>query len=102
MSSAADSFEAVAREWIGKYSGAWATSHLDRIDCLFERDLFPWLGTRPIADLTAPDLLSVLRRIEGRGALDTAYRALGTCGQVFRYAIATGRVQRDPSSDLPG
>ena len=68
----------------------------------FERDIFPWVGTRPIADLTAPELLTTVRRIEKRGALETAHRALGNCGQVFRYAIATGRAKRDPSVDLRG
>jgi integrase len=58
---------------------------------MFDRDIFPWIGARPIADLTAPELLTTVRRIEKRGALETAHRALGNCGQVFRYAIATGR-----------
>jgi len=69
---------------------------------LFERDLFPWIGARPISEITAPDLLLVMRRIEARGALETAHRARGSCGQVFRYAIATGRASRDPSGDLRG
>lgn len=62
----------------------------------------PRIGSRPISEITAPDLLSVLRRIESRGALDTAHRAHQNCGQVFRYAIATGRATRDPSPDLCG
>jgi integrase len=98
----ANSFEIVAREWFGKFSQKWADLHAQRVIRLFERDIFPWIGSKPVADLTAPELLSVARRIEGRGALDTAHRALGTCGQVFRYAIATGRCTRDPSSDLRG
>jgi integrase len=69
---------------------------------LFERDIFPWIGGRPIADVLAPELLGVLRRIEHRGALDTSHRALNNCGQVFRYAVATGRCTRDPSGDLRG
>jgi integrase len=68
----------------------------------FQRDLFPWLGGRPIADITAQELLVTVQRIEGRGALETAHRALHNCGQVFRYAVATGRAQRDPSGDLRG
>jgi hypothetical protein len=60
------------------------------------------LAGRPIADLTAPELLTTVRRIEKRGALETAHRALGNCGQVFRYAIATGRAKRDPTGDLRG
>ncbi|MBT6273939.1 MAG: site-specific integrase, partial [Chromatiales bacterium] len=67
-----------------------------------ERDIFPWLGGKPIAEITAPQLLETVRRIETRGALETAHRALQDCGQVFRYAIATGRAERDPSGDLRG
>jgi integrase len=69
---------------------------------LFERDIFPMVGHRPVADLDPPELLVVLRRIESRGALETAHRARGHCGQVFRYAIATGRAERDPAADLLG
>jgi integrase len=99
---AANSFEVVAREWLAKYSPNWADSHSDRIVRLFERDIFPWIGGKPIAEISAPDVLAVMRRIEGRGALETAHRARGNCGQVFRYAIATGRASRDPSGDLRG
>ena len=67
-----------------------------------ERDVFPYIGHRIIADITAPELLAVLRRVESRGALDTAHRTRNHCGQVFRYAIATGRAVRDPSGDLKG
>jgi len=99
---AANSFEVVAREWFAKYSTTWAANHGDRIIRRFERDIFPWIGGRPIAEITAPELLTVVRRIESRGALETAHRALANCGQVFRYAIATGRAERDPSGDLRG
>jgi len=99
---AANSFEVVAREWFAKYSANWVAMHSDRIIRLFERDIFPWIGGRPIAEITAPEVLSVVRRIESRGALETAHRALGNCGQVFRYGVATGRAQRNPSSDLRG
>ncbi len=98
----ANSFEVVAREWFAKYSTTWAENHGDRIIRRFERDIFPWIGGRPIAEVNAPELLEVVRRIESRGALETAHRALGNCGQVFRYAIATGRSERDPSGDLRG
>lgn len=99
---AANSFEVVAREWYAKYSATWAKDHGNRIIRRFERDIFPWIGGRPIAEVTAPELLTVVRRIEDRGALETAHRALGNCGQVFRYAVATGRAERDPSGDLRG
>ena len=99
---AANSFEVVAREWFGKYSATWAATHSDRIIRRFERDVFPWIGGRPIAEVSAPELLATVRKIENRGALETAHRALGNCGQVFRYGIATGRAERDPSGDLRG
>lgn len=99
---AANSFEVVAREWYEKHAPNWVDHHGDRIIRRFERDIFPWIGGKPIADVTAPELLAVVRRIESRGALETAHRALGNCGQVFRYAVATGRATRDPSGDLRG
>ncbi|MCP5191186.1 MAG: integrase arm-type DNA-binding domain-containing protein [Pseudomonadales bacterium] len=99
---AANSFEAVAREWFAKYAPTWAAGHADKIIRRLERDLFPWIGGRPIAEVTAPELLAVLRRIEERGAVETAHRAKQNAGQVFRYAIATGRAERDPSVDLRG
>lgn len=99
---AANSFEVVAREWYAKHAPNWAEHHGDRIIRRFERDIFPWIGGRAIAEVTAPELLAVVRRIESRGALETAHRALGNCGQVFRYAVATGRATRDPSGDLRG
>lgn len=99
---AANSFEVVAREWYAKNKAAWNSGHGDRIIRRLERDIFPWIGSKPIADLTAPDLLSTVRRIESRGALETAHRALQNCGQVLRYAVATGRALRDVSVDLKG
>ncbi len=98
----ANSFEVVAREWFGKFSTGWVDSHADKIIRRMERDIFPWLGGRPIAEVTAPELLKTLRRIESRGAFETAHRALQNCGQIFRYAVATGRAERDPSGDLRG
>ena len=100
--SGADSFEAVAREWFGKFSTGWAPGHAERVIRLLERDVFPWLGEKIVKEITAPELLSVLRRIEARGAVDTAHRARQTAGAVFRYAVATGRAERDPSGDLRG
>jgi integrase len=99
---AANSFEVVAREWHAKHAPAWAASHGGKILRRFELDVFPWIGSRPVGEILAPDLLSVARRIEERGALETAHRALQTCGQVFRYAVATGRADRDPTGDLRG
>lgn len=96
----ANSFEVIAREWHSKQAPTWATSNSDKIIKLLERDLFPWLGKQPIGDLTATELLATLRRIESRGAIETAHRALQICGKVFRYAIATKRAERDISADL--
>ena len=99
---AENSFEVVAREWFAKHSVNWSPNHADRTIRRLDRDIFPWIGGSPIANVTAPQLLDAVRRIEKRGALETAHRALGNCGQVFRYAVATGRAERDPSSDLRG
>jgi integrase len=98
----AESFEAIAREWHAKFSPVWVASHGDRILRRLENDIFPWLGKRPIAEIKAPELLAVLRRIESRGAQETAHRVMQNCGQVFRYAVATGRAERDPTGDLRG
>ena len=99
---AANSFEVVAREWIAKNTPTWAATHTSKIVRRLEMYVFPWLGGRPIAEITPPELLSMARRIESKGALETAHRALQNCGQVFRYAVATGRAERDPTGDLRG
>lgn len=98
----ANSFEVIAREWYGKHATKWVSGHSDKIIRRFERDIFPWHGDKPILDITPKELLATLRRIENRGAIETAHRALQNCGQVFRYAIATGRAERDISADLRG
>jgi integrase len=95
-------FEAVGREWFEKFSAIWAPGHAKTVIRRLERDVFPWLGGRPISEMTAVELLTVLRRVEERGALETAHRIHQVCGQIFRYAIATGRAQRNPSADLRG
>ena len=102
MENAANSFEVIVREWISQNSPEWSDSNRVKLIRLFERDLYPLLGKRPIADITPPELLKALRPIEKRGARETAHRALGTCGQVFRYAIATGRMQDNPATHLRG
>ena len=98
----AESFEAIAREWHTKHSPNWSDNHGSRILKRLENDIFPWLGTQPINKITPLELLSVLRRIESWGAIETAHRAHQNCGQIFRYAVATGRAERDPSGDLKG
>ena len=97
-----NSFEVVAREWHGKFEKTWSTVHADTIMDRLTKEIFPWLGHRPIDEIKAPELLKVLRRMESRGALDTAHRVRNHCSNVFRYAIATGRAERDPAADLRG
>lgn len=97
----AGSFEAVAREWLSTVHAAKVSvGHHDRTRIRLEQDAFPWIGRRPIAEIDAPELLQVLRRVEGRGAIETAHRIKDACGQVFRYGIATGACSRNPAADL--
>ena len=99
---AANSFEVVAREWLKEFIDPKSESHRKRVYARFENDIFPYLGGRPIADISAPELLDVIRKIENRGAGDTAHRTLESCGQVFRHGVGTGRCEKDITSDLRG
>ena len=99
---AENSFEVIAREWFVRHAPNWKENHSSKIIARLEKDVFPWIGARPIAEIAAPALLAAIRRIEARGALETAHRALACCGQVFRYAVSTGRAERDPTGDLRG
>lgn len=105
-SRAANSFEVVAREWHGKFSPGWATTHSSKIIRRLEENIFPWLGARPIAEITAPELLACIRRIESRGILETAHRTLQHCGQVFRrgpdWARRTRPFRRPARSNTTG
>lgn len=96
----ANTFEATAREWYAARSPNWAPSHASKTIRRLERDVFPAIGRRPITEITGPELLAVMRRIAERGAVETARRALSNCGQVYRYAIATGRAKTDLSKTL--
>lgn len=100
--AAKDTFEAIAAEWLAKHSATWASSHASKIEQRLKKDILPWLGRRPVKEITAPEILSVVRRIEARGAGDTAHRALQNIGQIMRFAIATGRAERNPAADLKG
>jgi integrase len=100
--NAENSFEAVAREWFSKFSAKWTEGHSSKIIARLERDVFPWIGGKAIAELKARDVLAVLQRIEQRGAIETAHRAGQNCGQIFRYAIATGRAETNPVDALKG
>jgi integrase len=97
-----ETFEVIAREWYGKFINTWSEGHAATTMRRMEVDLFPWIGKRPIKDIKAPELLTVLRRVEGRGALEAAHRIRTIAGQIFRYAVATGRAERDSSADLKG
>lgn len=94
------SFEAIAREWLAKQT--FVPSYTMKVSAWFQRNVFPYVGSRPIRDLTAPDFLRVLRRVEERGAHESAHRIKQNIGQVMRYAVATGRADRDPTADLRG
>ncbi|MDL2271664.1 integrase arm-type DNA-binding domain-containing protein [Desulfovibrio sp. OttesenSCG-928-I05] len=100
--AARDSFETVAREWVERNAAKWSDAYRLNIIDRLERDIFGTLGKRPIKTITAPELLAVLRKIEERGAVETAHRGLSDCGRIFRYAIVTGRAERDVAADLRG
>ncbi|TWI12719.1 tyrosine-type recombinase/integrase [Aerolutibacter ruishenii] len=97
---AANSFEVIAREWLSKRD--WVPAYTSKVTAWLENDVFPWIGKRPVTDLAAPEFLSVARRIESRGAIESAHRVMQNCGQVMRYAIATGRARYNPVVDLKG
>ena len=99
---AANSFEAVAREWFASFSKKWVKGHSDKILRRLEHNVFPYIGGRPIADVTSKEMLALLRKVEDRGAIETAHRTKQNCSQVFRYAVATGRADRDPTVELRG
>lgn len=99
---AANSFEAVAREWYGKRAHIWVEHHASDVMRRLEASLFPEIGAMPIAEIGAPTRLAAVRKIEHRGAHDLAHRVLQVASQVFRYGVATGRCERDPAPDLRG
>lgn len=96
-----DSFEAVAREWHSTiHASQVSEGHSARTLIRFEKDVFPWIGSVHIGQIAAPQLLELLRRVEARGAIETAHRIKDSCSQVFRFGIASGRCKRDPAADL--
>lgn len=101
-SAQADTFEVIAREWHSRFAPTWAKSHSGKIIRRFELYVFPWIGTKEITSISAKEMLEVLRRVEEKGIIETAHRIHQSCGRVFRYAIATGRAERDPTGDLRG
>ncbi|MDO9143237.1 integrase arm-type DNA-binding domain-containing protein [Rhodoferax sp.] len=99
---AGDTFQVVALEWYAKQAPQWSPAHADRSLRQFERDLFPWLGARRMKEIEPVELLATLRKVEERGAVETADRGLMLARQVWRYGVATGRVDRDITADLKG
>lgn len=92
-----NSFKNVALEYFSVRGKDWSERHRNRMNADMERDIFPWIGAKPIKDVTAPDLLKLLRSIVDRGAEETARRVRESCGSVFRYGMATGRTDTDPT-----
>ncbi len=99
--SAANTFKAVGEEWLTSRGDLAAITHR-KLKWMLEELAFPWIGERPVGEIAPPELLAILRRVESRGHLETAQRLKSVCGQVFRYAVATGRAERDPAADLRG
>lgn len=97
-----DTVELISQEWLEKFSSRWSDGHQSKLTRSLENNLFPWIGSHEIKAITPAGLLAVLRRVEARGALDTAHRLHQTCGQIWRYAVATGRAERDITGDLRG
>ena len=102
LTNSANTFEAIAREWHSGQSRIWSSIHTKNVSDRLSRNVFPYLGNKAIADITVPELLQVLRRIEARGAFETAHRVLGNVSEVFRFAIASGKADRNIAVDLKG
>jgi integrase len=100
--NAENTFEAIALDWFEQQKGLWSKGHADRVLISLEQDAFPYIGYRPIAELTPPDILEVIRKVESRDALDVAGRILQRCSAICRYAVQTGRAQMNPASELKG
>lgn len=98
----ADTFSAIAKEWLDLQRKKFSPATITKAEWTFDELLNPYIGSRPIREITPPELLAALRKLEARGKHETAHRTKQRAGQVFRYAIATGRADRDPSADLKG
>lgn len=97
-----NTFGALVREWLEKHRSKFTQSTFEKAQWMLEELLFPYIGARPIDSIKAADLLPALCKIEARGRHETAHRAKWRAGEVFRYAVATGRAERDPTADLRG
>ncbi|MCL2469059.1 MAG: tyrosine-type recombinase/integrase, partial [Alphaproteobacteria bacterium] len=100
--NAGNTFESLAREWHEHQQMRWSEGHAKDVLHRLSIDIFPEIGFRPIKDILPPEILDALRKVEDRGAYEIARRLLQNCGQVFRYAVATGRLDSDPTRDLKG
>ena len=98
----ANSFAVIAEEWLAQQAARMAPATLEKAQWTFNDLVNPWIGNRPVTEIDAPEMLKLLRRIEERGAHETAHRTKQRCSQIFRYAIATGRAQNDPTAALRG
>ena len=99
---AGNTFESVAREWFAKQQGSWVAGHASKILLRLQNDIFPYLGARPISEISPRELLAIVNKVVDRGAVESAHRVLQNCGQIFRYAIVTGRAETNPAADLRG
>ena len=97
-----NSFEIIAREWHAKFLSKWKIEHAKTIISRLEKNIFPWIGNKPISEVKPMELLNLIRRIESRGARELSHRVLQICGKVFKYAIVTDRSEVDPSATLKG
>jgi len=95
-------FKSVATEWMAKQSTTWVKTTVVNKQAMLDRHIFPWIGSLPVADIEAADVLSVIQRAESRGTIETAHRLRMLCSQIFRYAVATSRITSDPTRDLQG
>ena len=101
--SASEAFEAIAREWFGKQvDSGWSERHAKTTMERMEKNVFPFIGERAISDLGVDDMLNVVQRCEKRGAVESARRVRQIMSQIFRYAVAAGRADRDPAADIKG
>lgn len=100
--AAQNSFEAIARAWLTKRAPSLSTTHVDKVLGRLEKNLFPWIGDRPITEIDGPELLQVVRKVEARGAVHTAKRLLQYAGQIFRFGVGEGVCKRDIAADLKG
>ncbi len=102
IEGAANSFEVLGREWLERHRDNWVANYADRVLRRLEKDIFPFIGKIPVSEITPIIILNCIKKIEDRGTIETAHRTMQNCGQIMRYAVATARAERDPTTDLKG